>query len=109
MHSERASLGDAAAGFGTVRSGKMRYELWKNEDEFGVGWTFVPVDSQYSAFLVYKEKFQPESKLVWSIESETPSEAISRHHEFMKWGPRLLNSPASQGGHGYHNGSICSP
>jgi len=64
----------------------MKYELWKYEDDWGVGWTFMPVDHQYEAFLRYKEKKEPSSKLVWSIEAETKEEAVARYHEFMGWG-----------------------
>ena len=63
----------------------MRYELWKNEDEIGVGWTFMPVDHQYEAFLRYKEKFEPSSRLVWSVEAETRDEAVALYHQFMGW------------------------
>jgi hypothetical protein len=61
----------------------MRYELWKYEDDYGVGWTFMPVDNQYEAFLKYKRKFEPNSEMVWSVEAETKDEAIARYHEFM--------------------------
>ena len=65
----------------------MKYELWKYEDDSGVGWTFMPVDHQYEAFLRYKEKSEPGSELVWSIEAETGAEAKARYHEFMGWEP----------------------
>jgi hypothetical protein len=61
----------------------MRYELWKYEDEYGVGWTFMPVDHQYVAFLRYKEKYDPSSELVWTVDAETRDEAIAGYHEFM--------------------------
>jgi hypothetical protein len=63
----------------------MKYELWRHEDEFGVGWTFIPVDDQYEAFLKYKEKHEPNSEMVWSIEAETKDKAIACYHEFMGW------------------------
>jgi hypothetical protein len=64
----------------------MKYELWKYEDDSGVGWTFMPVDHQYQAFLRYKEN-EPSSELVWSIEAETKEEANVRYHEFIGWEP----------------------
>lgn len=70
----------------------MRYELWKYEDDSGVGWTFMPVDHQYEAFLRYKDKHEPSSELVWSVEAETRDEAIARDHEFMGW---KSNEPTS--------------
>ena len=63
----------------------MKYELWKYEDDFGVGWTFMPVDDRYDAFLRYKEKYEPDSELVWSVEAETPEEAKAHYEEFMGW------------------------
>ena len=63
----------------------MKYELWKYEDEFGTGWTFMPVDDQYEAFLRYKEEHEPNSEMVWSVEAETKDEAIARYREFMGW------------------------
>jgi hypothetical protein len=65
----------------------MKYELWKYEDESGVGWTFMPVDAQYETFLKYKEKYEPNSEMVWSVEAGTKEEAIARYHEFMDWEP----------------------
>ena len=56
----------------------MKYELWKYKDEFGVGWTFMPVDYQYEAFLKYKEKYEPNSEIVWSVETETKDEAMTK-------------------------------
>jgi len=63
----------------------MRYELWKHEDTYGVGWTFMPVDHQYEAFLEYKERYQPNSEMVWSVEADSEYDAIARYHEFMGW------------------------
>ncbi len=65
----------------------MRYELWKYEDDSGMGWTFMPVDHQYEAFLRYKEKYELSYELVWRIETETRDEAIARYHEFMGYEP----------------------
>jgi hypothetical protein len=70
----------------------MRYELWKYEDDSGVGWRFMLVDHQYEAFLRYKEKYELSYGLAWSIETETRDEAIARYHEFMGYEPDELES-----------------
>ena len=67
----------------------MRYELWKNEDDFGAAWTFMPVDHRYETFLKYKSKFEPHSKMVWCIEAETREEAINPAPSWI----RRTNSP----------------
>jgi hypothetical protein len=61
----------------------MKYELWKYEDEFGVGWTLMPVDHQYGAFLIYKEQYEHNSVMVWSVDAETKEEAHARYREYM--------------------------
>jgi hypothetical protein len=71
--------------FGGPVTRQLRLLKIKNliADERGVGWTLMPVDHQYEAFLRYKEKYEPDSVMVWSVDAETEEEAHTRYREYM--------------------------
>jgi hypothetical protein len=65
----------------------MKYEIWRNEDEYTEEWFLMPVDHKYGAFLKYREAYEPNSEMVWSFEADTFWEATVRYREYIGYEP----------------------
>lgn len=61
----------------------MEWELWRQEDDHGVEWTFIPVDSSHRPDLLGDDSW----KHVWSVEAPGWNAALAARNEYLGWGP----------------------